>query len=1287
MSSLSIVVQHFWSVIIESFPDEIVSQGEAALKIYLSSCGEGTAVTVFLRVDVVGRDGAGKTSLTKSLTLQEFDPDEPSTRGINIDPRCQIIVREACDWTTRLTSQYYQQMYDRNITTIVADKLDTPEVKGQYFTLKKEEGPKRGKRKKLTGTNSSTEVKIQAGTVSTKAADVVAVGLTPADQTEQGTSVDMNDTKSSFEDDDIDEKTSDMSMATNPTSSPLSILTPLLQSDPAVHGTDPFQVHGTLSSQPVRNEDSLYTLPASVPVTSVRMPCMLSSGLGHSPKIPAREPFITDTADPLQFRVPHQFQDQTIPQFTPQSVGDQAFPFPSSLQIGVTSPATILPPSGRHQFGIPESHLSVMAPHTGVGNMPFSMPFSVPVCYYPREPRFSFGTQPAALLAPMRATQSQATDTWLPSRTVAPHVLMSPSNYVSFGDTHSITPSVTCASVPAGIGNLFHHAGVPYHGSAFEADPSALSVYNRTDLVSHNVSPDYSMMYQQYETTPNVLGDNCLQRDFSPSNCWSSSVPIATEHEYYQPPLNAPHDSVDQRSDLPRPCSLSVSVGNLEGGHPPALFEAMSSANTALPANTMSPDHFQTEHNTRAAASQEVHRLSSSQSHSTAKRGSGHPLSNQGKKRKNSNTGLPSLRQGRKRLSMPTATSNGTSQPEKGTAAGTEQKSPTARSNSKKKKKQSATVEAIPEQTNETTTAGQTPTIPEHIKKAVSDFLRNKKSRETAKNEIAVTVLDYAGQNVFYATHYLVLSKAGFYYVVFDASQPLEGKTPSIFRVKKGEIVRIPYFDNETNFDRVEEWISAIHVMEPEHEHNTRLFEELGIASPAIFLVGTHADEMEKQPGLLESQEAFILTKLKNSELFGHIVRASEDRICFYVDNTITNPNSGTVDPQVRLLRKKTEDVARKMAQHHRLPITWMKFEQEVRETKEKDKSKKTASVEELLQLAMTTVGMKSREELKVLLHYLSNRTVILYHPKALKSCEEEVVLDVEWLISRLEKVITIQTDVPPMLMKDVNRSVEKGIMTASLVQYLLSDSGSSKNLIISLMSYFDLLCQYGGLEQDTLSQANDSKDFLRLGEQQEGSPSSPDELDIVDCHAYFIPCLLEKPVSLESKSVGIECKTMPLHLWSYPLRVPLPLFYRLLTVFCKHFRCLPVLYRNVGYFHIFPGHRLEFALNRYSFRMTVLSETNTTPNSDFCVAVREYVVRVIDMAKQRGMPGLKLQLGYDQDKSSSASHSDVVDFISLDGYPKDRQVLFSNVTQRQVQPPKDLALWYPSLLTMFTVS
>ena len=150
-------------VFVDAFPDEIVSQGEVALQIYLSSCSEGTAVTVFLRVDVVGRDGAGKTSLTKSITLQKFDPHELSTRGVVFDPKCQIIVKEACDWTTPLTSEHYRDMYDKNVTAIMAIKLDTPEVKDQYFrskVVKRSRRKKRGRkcRHALNESTSAEEI-------------------------------------------------------------------------------------------------------------------------------------------------------------------------------------------------------------------------------------------------------------------------------------------------------------------------------------------------------------------------------------------------------------------------------------------------------------------------------------------------------------------------------------------------------------------------------------------------------------------------------------------------------------------------------------------------------------------------------------------------------------------------------------------------------------------------------------------------------------------------------------------------------------------------------------------------------------------------------------------------------------------------------------------------------------------------------------------------------------------------------------------------------------------------
>ena len=104
----------------------------------MSSCSEETALTVFLHVDVVGHDGTGSTSLTKALTLQEFDPHELIIRKVAFEPG-QKSQKESCDWTTHVTSEHCRDMYDKNIAAIMACKLDTPEVKDQYFRSKEEE--------------------------------------------------------------------------------------------------------------------------------------------------------------------------------------------------------------------------------------------------------------------------------------------------------------------------------------------------------------------------------------------------------------------------------------------------------------------------------------------------------------------------------------------------------------------------------------------------------------------------------------------------------------------------------------------------------------------------------------------------------------------------------------------------------------------------------------------------------------------------------------------------------------------------------------------------------------------------------------------------------------------------------------------------------------------------------------------------------------------------------------------------------------------------------------------
>ena len=840
-------------------------------------------MTVFLRVDVVGHDGAGKTSLTKSLTLQEFDPHEPSTRAVVVGPKCQIVVKEACDWTTCLTSKHYRDMYDKNVTAIVADKLGTPAVKDRY--LRKKQGHK-----------YSHLAERYAGTSTRRGAIKTSSPLVAKDVQQRHDESDSSATMYITE----------------------------FQSD---------------SSSPVAT-------PVSLDVPFSR--CTMS---------PASAPSITAAPKPQ-----------------------------SSMEA--------------HQLALPK--------------------------------------------------------------------------LITWNDEEEET---------AGTDSVFN-------SDAKETEEESIVTMSKESRLAKKTA--------------------AVQRDQQPSQ------------------------------------------------------------------------------STRVKRKKEA---------------------------------KPKAKKYRKRKTQATA--------------------------------------------------------PMYWKKRVSKFLRDKESLKKAQNEIMATVLDYAGQHVFYATHHLCLSKAGFYYVVFDASQPLDGRSPTVFRVRKGEIVQIPLLDDETDFDRLLEWMSAIHIMEPDHSLQIMLFDEVGIASPAMFLVGTHADKLREQPGLLERQEELLKTKLGSTVLAKHIIWASKDRMCFYVDNKLTDPQRGRVDPQVRLLRQMTEEVARKVAQCHKLPVTWLRFEQEVRDVKVSDETKKTASVEELLHIAKKAAGIKTKEELEVLLHYLSNRAVLLYHPKALRSGDEEVILDVEWLISQLEKVITIHTDVLPMFENDVRRSREKGIMTASLINHLLLDSGSRQLLLMSLMKHFDLLCPYGGIDDNCLGKADDRLDYLSL----KRTPTvSPERKEDVECKAYFVPCLLQKRSALRSSAIEDDCRTVPLILRSGDIRVPKPLFYRLLTYFATRFPRLPQLFANVGYFHVYPNHKLEISLERYHLQMIVLTSNKERLLPAVCFLVREFVIDQVDKAKHPGMSGLDLNLGFYYPLTTVSLVDSQQDFVSLKGYPASRKRLYVASIEGEIDPPSEVKVWYPEI-------
>ena len=80
-------------------PVEILAQGDSAKLLYEKALMDGFVTVYRGRILFIGQDGAGKTSLKKSLLGLRFDPKERSTEGIQVDPStCEIEIDQIKNW-------------------------------------------------------------------------------------------------------------------------------------------------------------------------------------------------------------------------------------------------------------------------------------------------------------------------------------------------------------------------------------------------------------------------------------------------------------------------------------------------------------------------------------------------------------------------------------------------------------------------------------------------------------------------------------------------------------------------------------------------------------------------------------------------------------------------------------------------------------------------------------------------------------------------------------------------------------------------------------------------------------------------------------------------------------------------------------------------------------------------------------------------------------------------------------------------------------------------------------
>lgn len=92
------------------------------------------------RLLIIGQDRAGKTSLKKSLLGLPFNPDEPSTEVLEVNPsKFDFTVEQVVDWKAVDSNEDKQaRPEDRSVARLVASNMTKEKTDEKQVSPKKE---------------------------------------------------------------------------------------------------------------------------------------------------------------------------------------------------------------------------------------------------------------------------------------------------------------------------------------------------------------------------------------------------------------------------------------------------------------------------------------------------------------------------------------------------------------------------------------------------------------------------------------------------------------------------------------------------------------------------------------------------------------------------------------------------------------------------------------------------------------------------------------------------------------------------------------------------------------------------------------------------------------------------------------------------------------------------------------------------------------------------------------------------------------------------------------------
>ena len=172
---------------------------------------------------------------------------------------------------------------------------------------------------------------------------------------------------------------------------------------------------------------------------------------------------------------------------------------------------------------------------------------------------------------------------------------------------------------------------------------------------------------------------------------------------------------------------------------------------------------------------------------------------------------------------------------------------------------------------------------PDEIKKRAEELIKYVKGEKrakvvTEKSVSSIDLWDFAGQQLYYASHPVFLTSRAIYILVCNLSKSLHDTAQPCVRQGNHNFA-LDNPNGETNLENLLSWLSTVHsITQMRRQTRDDAEGKLPHLRPPVIIVGTHADKPFEDIAIMKTK---IQKAIAGKDYEGHVVRP-----IFSIDNT-----------------------------------------------------------------------------------------------------------------------------------------------------------------------------------------------------------------------------------------------------------------------------------------------------------------------------------------------------------------------------------------------------------------